>query len=267
MKFSLKALLVVVSLVAVLLWITETFVKPARENARIEICNINLRQFALGIHNYESIHGRFPFAAESGPDGLLWHSWRSRIFPHFVQQSPMLYDDSQPWDSPINMRLLNGTPITQPSGKGGAMVAYSEPAVPSMLECPSNKHDCQANSLISYVVITGPGTMFPKNVQTSFNDITDGSANTILLVESINANVQWTEPRDLDIATMSFKINDASKPSISSRHPGGANVAFADGDVYFMTEEITEEELRALITVSGGEDITRDDLIERGILK
>ena len=46
-----------------------------------------------------------------------------------------------------------------------------------------------------------------------------------------------------------------------------ANVAFADGECFFMTDDITEKELRALLTIAGGEDVTRDDLIERGILK
>ena len=61
--------------------------------------------------------------------------------------------------------------------------------------------------------------------------------------------------------------SDRSKPSISSQHRGGANVVFVDGGVYFLSEEIEPQQLRALITISGGENVGRDRLVNEGLLR
>ena len=45
---------------------------------------------------------------------------------------------------------------------------------------------------------------------------------------------------------------------IYSFHPGGANVAFADGSVRFVKESVTIALLAALVTKSGGEVIPGD---------
>ena len=99
------------------------------------------------------------------------------------------------------------------------------------------------------------------------SDFKDGPEYTILVVESLNSGRQFTEPGDLELQTMSLKINDPTKPCISSHHPGGANVVFADAKVYFVTEQISPEALKALISIDGGESITRDELVRRGVLK
>ena len=66
---------------------------------------------------------------------------------------------------------------------------------------------------------------------------------------------------------MSFMISNSKNGEIGSRHSGGANVGFADGAVFFLTDAITPEELRALLTIAGNEPITRQQLIDRGVLR
>ena len=39
------------------------------------------------------------------------------------------------------------------------------------------------------------------------------------------------------------------------------------GEVYFLAKSITPNELRALLTISGGESIKKQDLLDRGILQ
>ncbi len=90
--------------------------------------------------------------------------------------------------------------------------------------------------------------------------------NTLFVVESVTCTPDWIEPRDLDIKTMNFAINYRIGPSISSHHPGGALVCFADLKVFLMTPLITEAELKALITIDGGEDTSRENLVSRGVL-
>jgi len=133
---------------------------------------------------------------------------------------------------------------------------------PSVFCCPVG-----SNSAIDYSVIVGRETAFPIDRETKLSDITDGIENTILVVEAVGISASWTEPKDLEFDSMSFRINDKNQPGISSHHRHGAYVGFADGSCYFVTDKISESELRALITIAGGESVTRKDLIDRGILR
>src|SRR5437660_600218 len=81
-------------------------------------------------------------------------------------------------------------------------------SMPTVFACPSRSSN--PTNLTSYVVITGPGTMFPGALSTKFADVTDGLPNTLLVVEVSNVNIPWTAPQDLDVRTMSFRINDSN---------------------------------------------------------
>ena len=69
------------------------------------------------------------------------------------------------------------------------------------------------------------------------------------------------EPRDLNVSEMSWKLNDFDSPAVRSEHSGLANVSFADGTVHSLEETIAPEDLKALTTIAGGEEVRR--LIEQ----
>ena len=95
-------------------------------------------------------------------------------------------------------------------------------------------------------------------------DLRDGPENTILLAEIAHSDIHWMEPRDLATQTMSFQVNDPGRPSISSYHPGGPAVIFADRiTAYRLQSTIRPETLKALITIQGGEPVSRDKLIRQ----
>ena len=149
------------------------------------------------------------------------HSWRVLILP-FMEQSALynMYNFNEPWDGPSNRKLLA--------------------LRPNIYVCPTLQAERpSAAAVTSYVLLTGPGTTFPHGRTTRLTDIRDGTANTLIAAEVSNVSVAWTEPRDLDVRTMSFRVNDPNRPGISSRHPGGANVSFADGGKRFLREGIT----------------------------
>jgi prepilin-type processing-associated H-X9-DG protein len=214
-------------------------VMSAREEARRSQCTCNLCQIKLALHNYHETYDTLPPAYIADANGKPVHSWRMLIMP-FMEQSGIFnqYNFNEPWNGPNNIKLVD--------------------CMPSNLTCPSRSSS--SPTLTSYVVVTGPKTMFPGATSVKFADVTDGLSNTLMVVEVANVNIPWTAPWDLDVRTMSFQINDRKRPAISSKHPGGANVVFGDASTRFLRESISPGNLRALITISGGEQITADQV-------
>ena len=262
--FHIRFLFGLVTGAALLSLFYTSVIVPAQHRARRSHCSNNLRQVGLALLNHESSYDCLPLAAETGPDGRIWRSWRSAVYPVYMEQSNNIYDDKVSWDAPKNMRLLNGTPIPV-CDKGGQNPRFAAmDANPEPLCCPcENRHTAKG---INYVVVVGEETAFPPNRQVKFSDITDGLENTILVVESNFFTPKWIEPIDLEFDKMSFEINATEMAGISSRHYGGANVVFADAQVYFVTTKISPDELRALLTIAGGETVTRKELVDRRIL-
>ena len=108
----------------------------------------------------------------------------------------------------------------------------------------------------NYVMITGENTIGGlPNAQVGFRDITDGTSNTIAVVEVSDAGFHWMEPVDLTINDIAAGINNPTAPSISSYHPGVANACFADGSVHFLAETMPPGILPLMITINDGQPI------------
>ena len=200
-------------------------VAAAREAARQTMCRGHLCALKTALLSYHDVYGSFPPAYVDGPDGRRWHSWRTLLLPFVDQQDAYdQYDFNEPWDGPHNRRLAERTPIP-------------------WLQCPS----CAGfgtTSTTNYVAVVGAGTVFPGATTVS-EDAVSRPDETILFVESDTLNPHWTEPRDLDLATMSLQIDAVEVPSISSPHNGGAHVMHV-GDgcrATLLTPRLTESKL------------------------
>ena len=170
-------------------------------------------------------------------DGTPLLSWRVALLPQLGYQQ--LYDRfhlDEPWDSPHNRPLLA--------------------LMPAELACPDA--GVARDGKTGYMVVVGP-KIGPQSASTPFDasrgvaigEITDGTSNTILVVET-DAPVPWTKPDDIHWQPGS------PPPQLKSPHSGGAHVVLADGQTRFLKSTASPDVLRGLFTANGAEVISSD---------
>ncbi|PQO37971.1 DUF1559 domain-containing protein [Blastopirellula marina] len=240
---------------AVLIALAIPAVYQYREMVRSAECENRLRFISLALVGYHGYFGRFP------PSQTKGHSWRVCIFPHLVDDPFYgLYRFEEPWNSSWNHELERRR-ITA-TDKWNVVAGEVDTASPySMAEflwqCPCDLGPKSPHT--SYVMLVGPHAAGRKVEGVSIDEITDDPATTILIAEIASHEIEWLQPKDLEVETMSFQINDPEKPSISSHHPHGPHVVFCDGKVGQLGPDLPPEVLKAMITIDGGEKIVQDE--------
>ena len=212
-----------------------------------------MRQLGMALHNYHNTHGKFPPAYVTGPDGKPWHSWRLLILPYVEGENLYkAYSFDEPWDGPNNRKLWALMPeIFLCPGCARATTL-------GLIECPSN--------CTNYVAIVGPQTAWPGDTGKKIDDIQDGAANTLLLVEAIEP-ICWMEPRDLPYEQALELLTTNKKPGHLSTSDGffaastysfGLNAIYSDAHVAWLPLGMEEEAASALLTSAGRELLNED---------
>jgi prepilin-type processing-associated H-X9-DG protein len=209
-------------------------VQSAREAARRMQCSNNMKQIALALHNYESQYKTLPPAFTVDAQGNRLHSWRTLILPYLEQSA--LYDQidfSKPWDHPDNAFALDRE-----------VVIY---------RCPSATTQV---GFTTYLALVGNRGVFSGSEPNSFRSVTDGLANTLMVVEAKPTQaVHWMDPSDIDIEGYISSLTGRGSPGDHTNHVGGGNCAFGDGSVRYLSSSIDIETLRGLSTRNGGETV------------
>ncbi len=237
-------------------------VEDAREAARRSQCISNLKWIAVALHNYHEDHGSFPPGTIPNPDlpperRLNWAvaSW---IMLLGYGETTLQVDRSKAWDE-----APNWPPVTLFNGK-------SRVTVTGWSCCPDDPAALQKVRPLplTYVGVAGLGAdaptlpsghpragIFGYDRVTRLGDITDGTARTMMLVETARGIAPWSAGGPPSVRG----VDPAMRPQIGrgrpfgGYHPGGANVAFADGSIKFLRETIDPKVFEALSTVAGGE--------------
>jgi prepilin-type processing-associated H-X9-DG protein len=203
----------------------------SRVAARRTQCKNNIKQIGLALHNYHDHYGTFPPAYTVDSSGKRLHSWRTLILPYLDQGELFKKIDlAKAWDDPANAEAAK-TPLYM----------YHCPSVPG------------PNNHTSYVVVVGADTCFPGAVSKSIPEITDGTSNSVMVVEvEAEKSVPWMSPVDVD---EQFLLSLGPKSKVS--HTGGLNTLLADGSVRFVSFNLDQKVRRALMTIDAG-DIVGD---------
>jgi hypothetical protein len=156
---------------------------PAIQHARPPNYNTHslnhAKQLMLAIQNYHDINGHLPPPYVTDEEGQPLYSWRVLLLPYlggnFIY-SKLHFDE--PWDSPHNRPLL-------------------EQFDAEVFASPRISRFGRNDGTTDYVAIVGNDTLWPPKQTVGFRDVTDGTSNSIALIEVGGLDIHWAEPRDV----------------------------------------------------------------------
>jgi prepilin-type N-terminal cleavage/methylation domain-containing protein/prepilin-type processing-associated H-X9-DG protein len=305
--FTLIELLVVIAIIAILIGLLLPAVQKVREAAARTQCTNNLKQLGLALMNYESAQGFFPASgwnrvSPQNPAGKAI-GWRPLTLAYIEQANLQnLYDPNLNWWEGQNLVAASNTvtvfqcPSTpQRTVVTSAIARSPRPAL--TFPAPLAPTDYEAIMGVQPVIdpvlyatnSTNRSILF-RNSATRMLEVTDGSSNTIALVECAarplvfrlrtatptlnnDQGISWADsegPFSLDGANAAgtiegcgpadcpFPVNKKNDNEPYSFHPGGVNVVFGDGHVQFMRETMPLRTFAALCTRNAGEVVNID---------
>lgn len=208
-------------------------VKAARKAAYRKSRMNNMKEIMLAVHNHASARKESIPTDIMSDEGKRLLSWRVAALDYTEEQA--LYRQfhlDEPWDSEHNLKLAKQIPD---------MYRDPDPAIVRKLKEPW---------YTTFLGVAGPGTVFDGSGDMTFKNITDGTSNTVFLVEvTPEQAVPWTKPADWEV--------DFEKPfdGVERKDRQGFVCGFCDGSARYIATDHPGEKKNwpKQLTIAGGE--------------
>lgn len=245
--FTLVELLVVIAIIGVLVSLLLPAVQTAREAARRCQCLNNIGQLILATHNHEFSYERFPSGSihDQGPirsEPIGQHiSLLVQLLPYMEQSMTYRgFEQKLGTYAVENARARSQwiPTFTCPSQSVGLV---DNVAMTTYAGC---HHDVEAP-----IDVTNNGVFF-LNSRIRFDDILDGASNTIFFGEIADPDaLGWASGTRATLRNTGTTISVGVRGGLaansvlyvggfSSFHTGGANFAFGDGSLRYLSTNI-----------------------------
>lgn len=201
------------------------------------ICRHRLRAIGVALQCYHIRYGVYPPACVCDQNGNPVNSWRALAAPYGIWDNfPSGFNYAKPWNLSKNSELLSRN-ITR-----------------WQFQCPSaHNHE---PAITDYVAVVGPNTMWPG--RESAKRAGDGSDDDkILVIEVINSDILWMEPRDLTLEQALDAIQPEKGIGIGSHHRDGIHYVTVGGEVRTLDPDIDRESLRKLLVRDSAEVLSK----------
>ncbi|MEW4561035.1 DUF1559 domain-containing protein [Bremerella sp. JC770] len=262
--FTLVELLVVIAIIGVLIALLLPAVQQAREAARRMQCGNNLKQIGLAMHTYHDTHQTLPPISvnPTGDNSGMWKEswgWGALILPQLEQDN--LYEACKIREGNHLENELEGlaeTPLDVYRCPTDVGADIDDPAYAWLEGAAASNYGLLHSSKKSHHNNFNGG--FSLNYGSKFRDVTDGLSNTICVGEACarmggkemalkawagcQKGVNNADCIDDVGLTARWPINDNRgsanqiAEAMHSLHPGGVQVAYYDGSVHFISENI-----------------------------
>ena len=292
--FTLVELLVVIAIIGILVGMLLPAVQQVREAARRITCVNNMRQTVLAAHNYQSSNLKLP------PGSSTESFWGNSFWVHllaFTEQNTLRDNytlSAGGWtggsgnpnqaalrDQRIPYMLCPSSPLPEFRGDSSNAIAGTNiTSVTAMMPCYTGIMGSTGNGNSTgggnQGGLNSTGGVLLAKESIGFEDITDGSSNTLLLGEQSDwlrdSNGDKIDVRSdgghgfcmgaprrdritdrrFNLTSVRYQINSknlAALPGaggntgpnrpLHSPHPGGINVGLADGSCRFVNEGLS----------------------------
>jgi hypothetical protein len=199
---------------------------PTRDQAKDS--SENLEKISVAIDNFQAEKRTYPLQAMKTKDGGPGLSWRVALLPQLGDEA--LYKEfhlDEAWDSPHNKTLAAKMPAVYKSPMGRA-----------------------GEGLTNYLAVVSAATVINPDTPVKIAAVSDGTANTIVVVEADDDRaVPWTKPADFDAEASTLD-------GLGGLHPKSAFLALTvSGEQHFMSAGIPAEVFKKFCTREGSEAV------------